>query len=811
MAEYLAPGVYVEEVDTGPKPIEGVSTSTAGFIGAAERGMTTGLPQLVTSFADFRREYGSYLGESWGDARYLAYAVKGFFDNGGKRAYIMRVVDDSTDPAIGPQASSLNVADGIVVRLLDDVEHATTARLTSLRGISVGTNVTFRDEVDGAAHEETLIVTGYNEANNSITWAGATIHNYSQEGTRVIIRGAGAPTLQVAARSQGAWGDAIEVRFEYTRPSRSSMVSQVVGALIPLSHTPTFAANGPAEGDTDIDLNAGHGLVTGDTVEFSLNGAEETREITVAGDNISWTDPMTRDFSGGSIRLLTGARAGSTTQINVALELANLLQPNDTLEISGGGNIETVTIDGGWGGASPIDLTGAVTNTYLEDAIITLTSSAIRAGGNTVTLRSTASIYVGALVELDNGQNKEYFTVTAKNGDLLTLSAATANDYGLGHEVRVCEFKMHVRYQSAGENLEITEAFDNLSMNSNVADRYVVNVIRDRSNLVEVTDPGGAVVAFDSPCTPDGSWQHLTAGRDGNPPGDTAYVGIDNGPGTRTGIQAMADIDQVSIIAVPGKSQQPILNALITHCETLKDRFAVIDPTMNLDIQDVQTFRNDYDTKYAALYYPWVTVYDRLTERDLVVPPSGHIVGIYARSDNEYGVHKAPANEVIRSITGLNQSINKGEQDILNPSPMNINVLRDFRSDNRGYRVWGARCITSDSKNKYVNVRRLLIFLEESLDEGTQWAVFRTNDTPLWESLKRSISTFLTSVWRSGGLQGKSAEEAFYVTCDRTTMTQDDIDNGRLIVEIGVALVKPAEYVIIRIMQWEGGSESSEA
>jgi phage tail sheath protein FI len=125
--------------------------------------------------------------------------------------------------------------------------------------------------------------------------------------------------------------------------------------------------------------------------------------------------------------------------------------------------------------------------------------------------------------------------------------------------------------------------------------------------------------------------------------------------------------------------------------------------------------------------------------------------------------------------------------------------------------VWGARCITSDSKNKYVNVRRLLIFLEESLDEGTQWAVFRTNDTPLWESLKRSISTFLTSVWRSGGLQGKSAEEAFYVTCDRTTMTQDDIDNGRLIVEIGVALVKPAEYVIIRIMQWEGGSESSEA
>jgi phage tail sheath protein FI len=177
--------------------------------------------------------------------------------------------------------------------------------------------------------------------------------------------------------------------------------------------------------------------------------------------------------------------------------------------------------------------------------------------------------------------------------------------------------------------------------------------------------------------------------------------------------------------------------------------------------------------------------------------PSGHIAGVYARVDVERGVHKAPANEVIRAISGIAEDVNKREHDMLNPK--NINVLRFFPG--RGNRVWGARCLTSDSAWKYVNVRRFFIYVEESIDEGTQWVVFEPNDEPTWARVRLSISNFLNSEWRKGALQGRTAAEAYFVKCDLTTMTQDDIDNGRLICVVGIAPVKPAEFVIFRIQQ----------
>jgi hypothetical protein len=184
------------------------------------------------------------------------------------------------------------------------------------------------------------------------------------------------------------------------------------------------------------------------------------------------------------------------------------------------------------------------------------------------------------------------------------------------------------------------------------------------------------------------------------------------------------------------------------------------------------------------------------------------MAGIYARTDIARGVHKAPANEVIRSARAIERSVTKREQDLLNPHPVNVNVLRAF--PNRGNRVWGARVLTSDSAWRYVNVRRLFLMVEESIDEGTQWVVFEPNDEPLWARVRQSVTNFLTSVWRTGALQGATPEEAFFVACDRSTMTQDDIDNGRLIMLIGVAPVKPAEFVIIRIGQWAGGGSVEE-
>jgi phage tail sheath protein FI len=291
------------------------------------------------------------------------------------------------------------------------------------------------------------------------------------------------------------------------------------------------------------------------------------------------------------------------------------------------------------------------------------------------------------------------------------------------------------------------------------------------------------------------------------------YRGVDHDePVLRRGIPALRNVEEIAIVAVPGQTATTVQQALINHCEAERYRFAVLDcQGPNRDtVADVLALRQRYDTRYAALYYPWLTVPEprpvNVTDiRQLAIPPSGHVIGIYARVDNTRGVHKAPANEVVRGITGLTRKINQREHDVLNP--VGIDALRDFRDGNRGLRVWGARCITSDSDWKYVNVRRLLIFIEASIDRGLQWAVFEPNAEPLWARVRRAITNFLTVVWRNGALEGTSVEQAFFVKCDRTTMTQTDIDNGRLICVIGVAPVKPAEFVIIRIGLWTADAE----
>ncbi len=291
---------------------------------------------------------------------------------------------------------------------------------------------------------------------------------------------------------------------------------------------------------------------------------------------------------------------------------------------------------------------------------------------------------------------------------------------------------------------------------------------------------------------------------------DTHYIGQDDpNPENRTGLQSLRNIEEISIVASPGSTSVAVQNALINHCELLRYRFAVLDGLRapNDSLSDIQNQRQQYDTKYAALYHPWLLIPDPYAMTigappEYPVPPSGYMVGIYARTDIDRGVHKAPANEVVRGVIGLQRKLTKEQHDILNPYPVNINVIRDFRPNNRGIRVYGGRVITSDSDWKYVNVRRLMIFIEASVDRGLQWVVFEPNAEALWARVRRSISNFLTLVWRNGGLEGTKPEEAFFVKCDRTTMTQTDIDQGRLICLVGVAPVKPAEFVIVRIGLW---------
>ena len=297
---------------------------------------------------------------------------------------------------------------------------------------------------------------------------------------------------------------------------------------------------------------------------------------------------------------------------------------------------------------------------------------------------------------------------------------------------------------------------------------------------------------------------------------DNAYRGVDNiDPLLRTGLQSLHNEESLSLVAIPGRTSDELQGEVITHCELERYRFALLDSipgtaVTGAQLPEVQVQRQRYDSKYAALYYPWLMRENPFPQgggaTNLAIPPSGHMLGVYARTDVTRGVHKAPANEVVRGIRGFQRALTKGEHDVLNPSPTNINVLRDFREQNRGLRVWGARVITSDPAWRYVNVRRLFNYVERSLELGTQWVVFEPNDHNLWAQVRRSISDFLLLVWRSGGLMGQTAEEAYFVKCDETTMTQADIDAGRLIVVVGIAPTKPAEFVVIRIGQWAGGS-----
>jgi phage tail sheath protein FI len=305
----------------------------------------------------------------------------------------------------------------------------------------------------------------------------------------------------------------------------------------------------------------------------------------------------------------------------------------------------------------------------------------------------------------------------------------------------------------------------------------------------------------------------MASGDDGAAATSTEFAGDPlDPPDERTGLAALEAIDEIAILVAPDEANPAIATAdqigaaVVDQCERLRDRFAVLStPEQSGDVQNVFPPR---DSSYGAVYFPWVRIFDSRLQDTLLVPPSGHIAGIYARSDNERGVHKAPANEVVRGIVTrdvnsvrkpLQYTIGRGEHDILNPR--GVNAIRDFRSDGRGIRVWGARTMSSDPLWRYVNVRRLFLYVEESIDEGTQWVVFEPNYEATWARVRQSVNNFLLQVWRSGALRGLTEEEAFFVRCDRTTMTEAEIDAGMLICEVGIAPVKPAEFVIFRIQQ----------
>lgn len=279
-------------------------------------------------------------------------------------------------------------------------------------------------------------------------------------------------------------------------------------------------------------------------------------------------------------------------------------------------------------------------------------------------------------------------------------------------------------------------------------------------------------------------------------------IGKDEGVGKKSGLHLFDEIQDISLICAPGVTDPAAQDAILTHCEKNRFRFAVLDSPETLD-GGIDTMPMPRDSIMGAYYFPWVQMYDMVADQNLYAPPSGGICGVYGRVDSTRGVHKAPANELFKTALGLKYNLTDAEQEMLNPK--GINCIRDFPG--RGIRVWGARTISSNPEWRYVNVRRLFCMVEQALQNGTNWVVFEPNTRDLWKKITRNITAFLLNIWKSGALFGNTPEEAFYVRCDDELNPPESIDAGYVTIELGLAPAKPAEFVVFRVSQKTLGDE----
>ena len=481
-----------------------------------------------------------------------------------------------------------------------------------------------------------------------------------------------------------------------------------------------------------------------------------------------------------------------------------------------------------------LKLTAANPGAWAEDMRVTVAPASkaktqvLAVNGAELTLKNADGFNPGDVVELFDGKTAANATIKSVLDRVVTLDAPCTLDVadakvGTAKYIKTCEITIAARLGDTVETYENLSlkagALNNAEVRTAKSDLIKVEIVEakaapapakkddkegkdgkdakeaasaaPKTSIVPFVQCGGADEALVLTLQGGSNGSVLTATAD-------AFLGSDDGPGKRTGLQAFIENNNVSIMAIPGITAPEVQSSLIGFCEGKKSCFAILDVPIEMKkTNDVANFRDMYDSTYAAMYHPWLEMYDAGAKHAAYFPPSGAMAGIYARADTERGVHKAPANEVVRGCTGLSCAYNEGEQDILNP--IGVNLIRAFTG--RGIRVWGARTISSNGLWKYLNVRRLFIYVEESIKANTNWVVFEPNSATLWNRVTRTIEAFLATCWRDGALAGSSPAEAFFVECGPTTMTQDDIDNGRLICQIGIAPVKPAEFVIFRITQ----------
>jgi uncharacterized protein len=620
------------------------------------------------------------------------------------------------------------------------------------------------------------------------------------------------PALVATALQEGAGGNALTI--EVTESSRLAaelrrvLPDRAISAVSADRRTLTVGSNAGFAGEEVVTLVSGS------------NSAQAVVERTQGADRLVLLDaiPGTTDFTGGTLRAGPGlavhrAETNVTTvssdrrTLTVASS-AGFARGDRVLLAKSGATSQTVAVDA-VPDATTIQLVGPVPGTAnfgggtARTADLPAGHRALRLavpGG----LRLPQTVPAGAVLRLSG--TGEIRSVDASTADTVTVADGLAGAVSLSSAtarpvVESLEFDLTVSDTSQGYS---EPAQVGLSMDARHPAYWRTAVT---SELVELDDPDEPPSPVPADPRPQAGVHTLVGGA----PDDraAAWQALQGAPDAT--LDRLRPVDEISLLAVPGATDPVVQQAMIAHCESLWDRFAILDPLPGVEPGDgIRDQFADVRSQYgfAALYYPRIRARNPLTRRDELWPPSGHLAGVFARIDATRGVHKAPANTVIRGAFGLERQLSDAEQGPLNL--MGINVLRSFPAQAQPL-VWGARTTATDRNWQYVNVRRLFLYLEETIQEGIAWAVFEPNDLELWQKLRRTITEFLTRVWRDGALFGATAEEAFYVRIDEALNPPSTQALGRLYIEVGVRPTYPAEFIVLRIGIWRGGSEVTES
>ncbi len=557
-------------------------------------------------------------------------------------------------------------------------------------------------------------------------------------------------------------------------------VVEIVGSVEPDStRQPCALALPAAAGSVNLYVTDGDSFVTGDIIRVTTPGDDVQFHVltqnasAVVPEMLTLQTSLQRAHSPGSpvvgrdpvidVEALDAGIWGNRLRISVQDESPGLVSPTTLATIVNATTIRLASANGVQPG-TVLELFDPATGDAVGDPV--KVSNVDRLAGFTISLAGTGLAPAQQVVGL--GVRSREFRITVRLLRQPDPSTPSRNDQEIDRE-DFRHLSLDPRHSNYVEKIigEIGGPLRRWDRRPEGSSLYIRVQDRATSQGVEQSVRLGPETLID--VRPDGrrEWARLrleqVLGADSiGGLSEARYVGDDNvDPDLRTGLQCLRNVEDISIVAIPGQVGPQVQQGVVDHCELLRYRFAVLDtrPGPADTVSDAQNQRQQFDTKYAALYYPWLSIPDPFPDnlddvRAYAIPPTGHVLGVYARTDIDRGVHKAPANEIVRGITGIERRVNKEQQDILNPYPVNVNVIRDFRHNNRGIRVYGGRVITSDPDWKYVNVRRLVIFLEASIERGLQWVVFEPNSEPLWALVRRVISNFLTVVWRNGALGG---------------------------------------------------------